>query len=550
MLLIVILSLSILTFGIDKVKADSNLTLNGAEMDINFLSNYLNPLMEVLSQIDDYYSSIIYNHYDNKSYDSFTVTLRKPGYTNLTNYANNANNFQYPWDEHSSSNINDNTVGFRVDTKTIGYGNNLNSSYYTNLENYVSLFVSFFQDYLDTGVFHPNILTSQGHYVTPANYHVSYTTHFYTYFIPLFSTENVTFTPSDPSYRYTYNGEILPLSFNYPFHFYRNNFVSSYELEFDKSVSQISDFYINGANLNTIDDDYYYFKFDYIPTSASSSVYPEYNISFESLQYGSDHYVSDSGFSGLSYSCTLDGFIQKCEGSISLKEVSSSLSGSYAYRWRFSFDNYDYLDLDGRFKFYDIPISNFGVSWTDSIVGGLTRYVVNGSDIVVSPNGSYDIYLKYILNRQNVDFWVYDSDMKYFKNKLVCEDTSHYNYCKVHFDGSNSDYLRLLLYNNAIVFYSDNSDLHFNSVSNDKVVISTSDGDVTIDVSSSDDLRVDSGSPNYLNFFTNAFNFFKNIFIFIFDFINSFYNSMPLAMRYYVGLSFILLVIFIMRNFV
>lgn len=248
MLLIVILSLSILTFGIDKVKADSNLILSGAEKDISFLSTYMNPLMEVLSQIDDYYSSIIYNHYDNKSYDSFTVTLRKPGYTNLTNYANNANSFQYPWDEHSSSNINDNTVGFRVDTKTIGYGNNLNSSYYTNLENYVSLFVSFFQDYLDTGVFHPNILTSQGHYVTPANYHVSYTTHFFTSFIPLFSTENVTFTPSDPSYRYTYNGEILPLSFNYPFHFYRNNFntdMKNYDNSYWKYSLDYSDFIVS-----------------------------------------------------------------------------------------------------------------------------------------------------------------------------------------------------------------------------------------------------------------------------------------------------------------
>ena len=339
-------------------------------------------------------------------------------------------------------------------------------------------------------------------------------------------------------------------SVNYDDVEFYNYIPSNYELKLDKDIREISDFYINAINPDSIQQDYYEFKFSYNPATVNNPIYPDWNVQFFSEQYGSDHFVLDSGSSGLTYSCSFDGYMQNCEGVIALRSISSSFDGSYAYRWVFSFNNYDDLNREANIKFYDLSLNNFGVSYTQSIFSGMTRYVLNGSDILVSPNGSYDIYLKNVLDYNNLDAWVYDSSNFYFKNKLTCNLITNGRYCYYHFNGTDSDYLRLLLYSNPIVIYSD-SDLHFNSVSSDnKVTISTNDGDVVIDVSSSNDVRVDSNSPSFLNFFTSAFNFFKKIFIFIFDMITNFYNSMPLALKYYVALSFILLVIFIMRNFV
>ena len=337
----------------------------------------------------------------------------------------------------------------------------------------------------------------------------------------------------------------------------------TYQLAFTQSISDVGNIFIESTNLNTNAGNIFSFKWEYLPTSLQDPVYPVWSIKFYSQQYGEAGYIEDSGDSGFTYSCEISNGIQICEGQIVVDDVSSAYTGSYLYKWFIVPTNYE--ALDGTINAYRTSNSStqYTFTYTESFFRNMTRYAVHSLDFLVSPNGTYDLYYQGIENiaieTWVLEPWIYNIELDYFRNRLTWEDVeidTVKKYKKLHVSLVGNEYLRFITpkvtggsLQGAWVFYGP-SGLHFESVINDEVVIYDSQGNSTSTGVENSDVVSSDGGSGFISFFGNAFKHFKNIFIFIFDVINEFYNFLPLSFKYYIAFAFLLLIVFIMRNFV
>lgn len=229
--------------------------------------------------------------------------------------------------------------------------------------------------------------------------------------------------------------------------------------------NDISSFYFNAVN--PASSGLFQFKIEF---ESNNGIFPDYNFKYLTMGLDDTTYnEEDDSISGFGFDyddCVTSDNKMTCTGQIDLSLISSKRPNTTYYRWEQDIFNFD--ELDGTFTVYYTELANFGFATQESALKDLYKYMITSKDVLVSPNGEFDLYFN-----KDVRLWVYDTYNNAYKSILTTVLNEN-NYYYIHVATDEKNYLRIKTDDSSYVVYSNVSGLNFATVGEN--------GDVSISI--------------------------------------------------------------------
>ena len=241
--------------------------------------------------------------------------------------------------------------------------------------------------------------------------------------------------------------------------------IVSYDHQEIFSTEEVSSFYFNAVN--PASSGLFQFKIEF---ESNNGIFPEYNFKYLTMALNDTTYnEEDDSISGFGFDyddCVTSDNKMTCTGQIDLSLISSKRPNTTYYRWEQDIFNFD--ELDGTFTVYYTELANFGFATQESALKDLYKYMITSKDVLVSPNGEFDLYFN-----KDVRLWVYDTYNNAYKIILTTVLNEN-NYYYIHVATDEKNYLRIKTDDSSYVVYSNVSGLNFATVGEN--------GDVSISI--------------------------------------------------------------------